>query len=66
MVTIADYGKLADLPVREGAEVLVASSSFVYRGCRGRWVFVQRLPGWRRGARRAPPSQRQLTLSLPL
>lgn len=66
MVTVSDYNELADLPVREGVEVLVASSSFVYRGSRGRWLFVQRLPGCRRSMRRSSAATRQLTLSLRL
>lgn len=62
MVNVPDYGKLSDLPLREGAEVFVASSGFVYRCCRGRWLFVQRLPGGLRPSKRAG-TQQQLTLS---
>lgn len=64
MMTVADYGKLADLRPREGAEVFVASSGFVYRCFRGRWIFVQRMPGGLRASKACASQQLDLSLSL--
>jgi hypothetical protein len=40
---VTDYRALEEAaPEREGEEVLVESSGFIYFGSRGRWVFARR------------------------
>jgi hypothetical protein len=41
-----DYAALESIAHREGREVLVVSTRFVYRSVHGRWLFVRREPAY--------------------
>lgn len=42
MKTVRDYYGLASVPAREGMDVLVLSTRFVYRYRVGQWLFMGR------------------------